>query len=743
MFCDKCGTENRDTADYCSSCGSKIQENQKSPDSPKPEKSDSAGDKTKSTFIEKFKEIISDRYEVIRELGRGGMAIVFLAKDNRLDRQVALKLLPEQFHHDQSFRERFLREAKISAKLSHPNIIQIHDVNEVRGFTYYSMSYIEGVSLAQIIRKGGAISPKIISRLGIQICFALQNAHEKNVVHRDIKPENILVNKKRMPIVVDFGIAKALTEAKLSQTGMIIGTPHYMSPEQIKTGVVDGRSDIYSLGCVLYEMAVGKTPFQGLDPTSLMYHQVNELPPPPHTKNTEIPEALSNIIMRALAKNPDERFQTASELGKALHNMTTGAAPPVKEAEAASGKQIKKPADKSADASDYEATVIAQSGPQKGQAKAARDGAIGDTLATPKFKDKSKSREKSSKGIGMWVGVGIFGLLAAITIGALLLYPEKPKVPLQTSQPGKIAVETDKSKVPDKPSPVDSKTKTSRPAAPTSSVSKQQKAPAPPPSQDTQVTKTVDSRKTTDSKTTVEKEPPVSMKESVVSLRELAPDATKTVEPEQKAPAPAEPEREQLAVITKPEVEKVPEVAIPEKKPEKPVEKPVTPPPKTSITINWKQIPGGTFLMGDSQGDMDDQFACRPVHRVTVSPFEMSRDEITVEQYAFFLKETGHSKPDNWNEQLSNPKRPVVFVSWHDAAAFARWAGARLPTEAEWEYASRSRLEGKKYSWGDISPSGRANFNNPWEKGMGWKKYLKEPGSFTSNRFGLNDMTGN
>ena len=198
-------------------------------------------------------------------------------------------------------------------------------------------------------------------------------------------------------------------------------------------------------------------------------------------------------------------------------------------------------------------------------------------------------------------------------------------------------------------------------------------------------------------------------------------------------------EKEQLASIPKPEAERIPPVKLPEEKVEKISELPV----KTVATINWIPISGGTFVMGDSQGDMEEQMMNRPVFRVTISNFEMSRDEITVEQYAVFLRDTNHPRPDNWELQLKYPKRPVVFVSWNDAVAFASWAGARLPTEAEWEYAARGKLTGMKYPWGDNEPADRANYNNEWENGKGWIKYLKESGSYPPNRFGLNDMSGN
>jgi len=764
MFCDKCGAENRDNAEYCSGCGSKLSRIHKKATPPKSNNVSFEG-KPQTSHIARFKQVISDRYDIISELGRGGMAIVFLAKDKRLDRKVALKLLPEDFQHDENFRQRFLREARVSAKLSHPNIIQIHDVSEIDDFTYFSMSFIEGVSLAQIIKKSGTIGSKTIAKLGIHICFALKHAHEQGVIHRDIKPENILITQKRMPIVVDFGIAKALTETKLSQTGLLIGTPHYMSPEQIKTGIVDGRADIYSLGCVLYEMAVGKPPFHGKDPTSLMYHHVNEIPPPPQALNNKIPKALSDSIMKALAKNPDDRFQTAGELGTALHNLLLEKISASENAEVSSEKQKDQPITQVDESSVISETLISDS-QQKSDIishteVAKKSGTIGDTFVSPVVPDRKRSKPKATerkivqnKISILTVVLGILGLLAIVSLGVLLPYLKKLNVPSQISETEmkqlvqESGTDTQSAKEEEIEPPVtfiteNSKTKTTVSKIQDSSISIKQKNPSPPPSTDKQdIIKIIDSPKT-ENKESIKTKPPknTAIKKEIPAGTS---DDTRGIETKREVSMPAQPEKQQVAVIPEPEKEKeVPDITVPGKEPEKRIEKSAIAPEISYASIYWILIPGGTFIMGDSQGDMEEQMLNRPVHRVTVSPFEMSRDEITVEQYAVFLRETGYAYPDNWDLQLANPKWPVVFVSWNDAVAFARWAGARLPTEAEWEYASRGGLSGMMYPWGNNSPEGRVNFGHDWENGNGWIKYIKEPGSFPANGFNLNDMSGN
>jgi serine/threonine-protein kinase PpkA len=696
--------------------------------------------------------VVSDRYEIIRQLGRGGMAIVFLAKDNRLERLVALKLLPQELSYDETFALRFLREAKISAKLSHPNIIQIHDVDSRGGFFYYTMSYIDGVSLAQIIRKSVALNTKVTARLGIQVCFALQHAHEKGVVHRDIKPENILINKKHQPIVVDFGIAKAIHDTKLSQTGMFIGTPHYMSPEQIRGEDLDGRSDIYSLGCLLYEMATGKPPFGNLDHAALLYHQVHVTPMRPETVRPDVPPALSEIIMQALAKDPVSRPQSAAEMGKLLHEAffaagtgDQGAAPPPPKSATAPLPAPPSPGETAVMSSAPSSPELFKPEPRRSREigvegdrtfvaaprRIPEEEPLRSRRAAPLSKPSARERSRKLFALAGAAGIVLLGV-AALFLTGIIPRGKGPSAPLETiavAPGGQESVSPPPDTGASRPAPNAPEKSPSRAVTRSPEVgTTPQPAPAPTPESKPAAGKT-------------ERLPAPSAASNSPS-QEGNPKAARlpAVTPEQKTPPPStesrppsrEPERTALRTI-------------PEKRPESPTPAPVPPPQKTpdrlSATINWVSITGGTFTMGDTVGDLPD--VSRPAHKVTVSSFEISRDEVTVQQYAVFLRATGRQEPPEWERQLENPERPVIFVSWDDAAAFARWAGARLPNEAEWEYAARGGLDGAKYPWGDDQPSGRANCRHPFEGGVGWVKYLMKPGMFSPNRFGLNDMAGN
>ncbi len=268
---------------------------------------------------ERLRAALADRYPIDRELGRGRMARVYLARDLRHGRQVALKVLHPALAVGVGT-ERFLREVRIAAALQHPHILPVHDSGEAVGQLYYVMPYVEGETLRARLDRDGPLPVDESVRLAREVLDALGYAHRHNVIHRDIKPENILLSDGHA-LVADFGIAKALVTAgdkHLTETGWSMGTPPYMSPEQIGAGPVDGRSDLYGLGCVLQEMLTGATPFTGATPQELFAKHVRDRPPPLRTLRPEAPLAVEQAIEAALAKAPAQRFATAAEFATAL-----------------------------------------------------------------------------------------------------------------------------------------------------------------------------------------------------------------------------------------------------------------------------------------------------------------------------------------------------------------------------------------------------------------------------------------
>lgn len=259
-------------------------------------------------------------YEIVEELGRGGMAVVYRAHQPSLNRDVAIKVLPPQFSFDQKFVERFQREARAAARLRHPNIVVIHDVAQHEGIYYIVMEYLEGRTLKEVIEQEGSLAPHRAAQLIEQIAEALDYAHQQGFVHRDIKPSNIFVGKGDHVTLTDFGIAKAASETQqLTRTGMLMGTPEYMAPEQAEGGEVDERTDLYALGVVLYQMLVGNVPFSGTTPHATLHAVIYEAPPPPRRIKPGIPPSIESVILRAIAKQPDERYQRGADLTSALN----------------------------------------------------------------------------------------------------------------------------------------------------------------------------------------------------------------------------------------------------------------------------------------------------------------------------------------------------------------------------------------------------------------------------------------
>jgi len=317
LECFRCHTPIPENSKFCSSCGADV----------------SGGDGPTSTSSvdivrERLQRIIEGKYRIERLLGKGGMGQVFLAHDLALEREVAIKVLPPDVAQDDQVVRRFQQEAKTAAKLDHPNIIPIYRVESEGGLNYFVMKYISGTSLEDLLDKKEPLPVPEIQRILWEAACALGHAHQRGVVHRDVKPANIMFDHDGRVMLTDFGISKALQAATgFTATGMIIGTPHYMSPEQGKGAPVDGRADQYSLGVVGYRMITAELPFAGDSVHTIIYKHIYEEPPLASAKRPGIPGALTVAISRALAKEPDQRFPTMEDFATAVWPEQPVAAP--------------------------------------------------------------------------------------------------------------------------------------------------------------------------------------------------------------------------------------------------------------------------------------------------------------------------------------------------------------------------------------------------------------------------------
>lgn len=263
-----------------------------------------------------------DRYKIVRLIGQGAMGTIYEAQDETANRRLAIKLFNPSVGGDEiqtaQLISRFDKEVKLLTEIDHQNVVKVYDSGEFNSRPYYVMEFIEGYSLQQAIRKGRHFDPLDLVDIMIQLASGVNHCHERGIIHRDIKPGNIMVTTDGVVKLTDFGVARAIWEETISKEGTILGTPNYISPEQIQGKSIDGRSDIFSIGVVLYEMLTGKKPFEGDSLHNIFYNIVNADPPEPTQLDPAIPQDLSRIVQKALAKDPEDRYQNIGELAKAL-----------------------------------------------------------------------------------------------------------------------------------------------------------------------------------------------------------------------------------------------------------------------------------------------------------------------------------------------------------------------------------------------------------------------------------------
>jgi serine/threonine protein kinase len=314
--CPKCDSENTDTARFCSNCATSLQPSEDIPVQTKTIEAPKEELTTGSTF--------AGRYQIVEELGRGGMGNVYKAQDTEIKEKIALKLIKPEISSDKKTIERFQNELKLARKISHRNVCRMHDLGKSEGNYFITMEYVDGENLKGMIRMMGQLSSGKAISIAKQVCEGLSEAHRIGVVHRDLKPSNIMIDKDGNAKIMDFGIARSLTGKGITGVGVMIGTPEYMSPEQVESKEIDQRSDIYSLGVILYEMVTGQVPFEGDTPYSIGVKHKSEAPRNPKEINPQISDDLNRMILKCLEKEKDKRYQSAGELRSELENIEKG-----------------------------------------------------------------------------------------------------------------------------------------------------------------------------------------------------------------------------------------------------------------------------------------------------------------------------------------------------------------------------------------------------------------------------------
>lgn len=364
-------------------------------------------------MIEKGQKI-NDRYEVIKSIGEGGMANVYLAYDTILDRRVAIKVLRGDLSNDEKFVRRFQREALSASSLSHPNIVEMYDVGEDNGIYYIVMEYIEGKTLKQLIKKRGALTLSETIDIMLQITDGISQAHDSYIIHRDLKPQNIMIKEDGTIKITDFGIAMALNSTQLTQTNSVMGSVHYLPPEQASGKGSTIRSDIYSMGILFYEILTGSLPFKGENAVEIALKQMRDEIPSVCKKNPAIPQSVENVILKATAKNPKNRYSDSKEMHADLLTV-------LNDDRMNEPKLAFKYPEHEIDENTKTISVVKKKTDEK-----LKNNTVPEEVAVP-IEPEDKMIKRTNKAI--WILGGIFTVIAVLLVSAFLILPYFTKVP--------------------------------------------------------------------------------------------------------------------------------------------------------------------------------------------------------------------------------------------------------------------------------------------------------------------------
>lgn len=571
--------------------------------------------------------ILDGRYRLDGLIGEGGMGDVYRATHVRLETEFAVKLLKPEFVANQTAIKRFGLEAKAAGRIHHPNAIRVTDFGVTpERIVFLVMELVHGDSLRKMLREEGALDYIRTVNIVRQICGAVEAAHRSGVIHRDLKPDNIIIEKshhQERVKVLDFGIAK-LKETKpsgfLTQAGMIIGTPQYMSPEQCQSKPLDPTSDIYSIGIILYEMLSGLVPFDADSTLDVVFKQLHDTPRPLQEVAPRTPDVLAQVVMRSLLKNPEHRQQSASELSDELKIAveTLGEKSSLAATDALVYRPVTAPGIDAETVMDQPALLT---DPQQ------------DIPTSAGRKTSVLSRRSSEEELAAAKGTagGVVSAESRVPTPQTKILPDSDSLPNKGARPGWVI-----------------------PAA-------------------------------------------------VVVIALLGGLLYYLLQSEPKKPGPGP--------------------------------GPVT----TVIPEGMVKIAGGKFIMGRNDGSPDEG----PAHEVEVQGFFLDETEVTNQSYKAFIDATSRRAPKNWkfngSYEPGEGRYPVSYVTWEDAAAYAKWAGKRLPTEAEWEYVARGGKEQRLYTWGNEWQAGYANVD---------RKDVAKPATVRSfekdaSIYGVYDLNGN